>query len=88
MRRTALVVFFILLLAFVAACSPRGLETQSTIVRKEIKDGNQYYFYVTYEAVIDGIPGTFEASIKLPGRAEYERYNMGDKYVFWRPAPK
>lgn len=50
--------------------------------------GTQYYSYVQYEAVIDGIPGTFEATIKVRNRAQYERYSVGDRYVFRRPAPR
>ena len=44
------------LLVLISGCSTdKGVETKSTIVNKEEKYGNQYYFYVTYK--IEGMEG-------------------------------
>ena len=88
MRIVAFLLICMMALSAAAACTRGGIETQSVILRKEVQDGTQYYFYVQYEAVIDGIPGTFEATIKVRNRAEYDRYSVGDRYVFRRPAPR
>jgi len=89
MTKKLLFLLVVFCLIFTLGCGGvRSVDTESTIVRKEVKDGNQYYFYVEYIAVIDGIEGSFTATIKLPNKAIYDRYEVGDKYVFKRPVPR
>jgi hypothetical protein len=61
------------------------VETESTIINKEIVSGygNNYQISVTYE--IDGVTG-YEATIKV-SKQEFDRVEIGDLYTFERPAP-
>lgn len=87
MKKILSVLAIVLCLALVSACSNNNfVNTKSTIVDKDIVDNNQYYFYVTYK--IDGMEGLFEATIKVSGKTEYDKYDVGDEYTFKRPAPK
>jgi hypothetical protein len=87
MRRIIFVVVILAVLATVGYVLTRNnsgyAETTSTIVNKEVVGTNQYYFYVEYE--IEGYEGIFTATIKVPNRTIYDRYDVGDKYVFRRP---
>lgn len=87
MKKILSVLAIVLCLTLVSACSNNNMvNTKSTVVNKEIIDNNQYYFYVTYK--IDGMEGEFEATIKVSGKTEYDKYSVGDEYTFKRPAPK
>jgi len=89
MRRAALLICVIAVLAagVIYLTQDRGqhADTAGTIVRKEVVNGNQYWFHLEY--TIDGYDGIFTASIKLRSRAEYGRYEIGDSYRFKRPLP-
>jgi hypothetical protein len=41
---------------------------------------------VTYK--IEGMEGNFEATIKIDKKAEFDKYSVGDEYIFYRPSPK
>ena len=87
MRKIISIIALVILLVLISGCSTnKGVETKSTIVNKEIKDGNQYYFYVTYK--IEGMEGDFEATIKIDKKATYDKYSIGDEYIFYRPTSK
>jgi hypothetical protein len=86
MRKTIILIAFFLLLALVNGCSSnKGVETKSTIVSKDTVNGN-YYFMVTYK--IEGMEGNFEATIKIDKKVEFDKYSVGDEYIFYRPSPK
>jgi hypothetical protein len=85
MKRVLLIMLIFILIIAVAACGNNNgyAETSSTVIRKEIKDGNQHYFYVEYE--IEGREGLYEATIKVQNRNIYDKYEVGDTYVFSAP---
>jgi hypothetical protein len=87
MKRIISVIALVTLLVLFSGCSTnKGVETKSTINDKQIMDGNQYYFMVTYK--IEGMEGDFEATIKIDKKATYDSYNIGDEYIFYRPSAK
>lgn len=88
MRITTIALVLILILLTTIGCAKDNtlVETNSTIIRKDIIGDNQYYFYVEYK--IEGHEGTYEATIKLPNKKIYDSYKVGDTYVFERPVPK
>lgn len=86
MRKIIILIAFFLLLAVIGGCSSnKGEETRSTIVNKEVINGN-YYFMVTYK--IEGMEGDFDATIKIDKKSEYDKYSVGDEYIFYRPSSK
>jgi len=83
----ALILCLIMLTSLTSCSNSQNMvETKSLIVDKEVKDGNQYYFYVTYH--IEGMDGTFDATIKVKNKTVYDQYDIGDEYTFDRPASK
>jgi hypothetical protein len=88
MKKILFVSFLLLCFVLVSGCidTTKYVETKSTITNKEIIDSNQYYFYVSYN--IEGMDGLFEATIKVKNRTDYNKYSIGDEYVFKRPVSK
>lgn len=87
MKRIISLIALVTLLVLFSGCSTnKGVETKSTIIDKQIIDGNQYYFMVTYK--IEGMEGDFEATIKIDKKATYDSYFIGDEYIFYRPSAK
>jgi hypothetical protein len=41
---------------------------------------------VTYK--IEGMEGDFDATIKIDKKSEYDKYSVGDEYIFYRPSSK
>lgn len=87
MKKIIFILMLVTLLVLISGCSTdKGVETKSTIVNKEEKYGNQYYFYVTYK--IEGMEGDFEATIKIDKKSTFDSYDIGDEYIFYRPSSK
>jgi serine protease inhibitor len=87
MRKILLILVLITLMILCTGCTTnQGVETKSKIVDKQVIDGNQYYFMVTYK--IDGLEGDFEATIKINKKATFDSYAIGDEYIFYRPSTK
>lgn len=64
MKKIIFILALVSLLVLFSGCSmDKGIETKSTIVNKEEKYGNPYYFYVTYK--IEGMVEDFEVTIKI-----------------------
>ncbi len=88
MKKLILISVLVIGVLLIGGCSgsPKTVDTKSIIVNKEVVSSNQYYFYVTYK--ITGMDGDFEATIKVKNQTEYDRYNVGDEYIFKRPVTK
>ncbi len=85
MKKLFCVLIVVILLVSVTGCAGSDdIQTPGTLIRKEILDSNQYYFYVEYE--IEGQDGIYEATIKVRNAREYNDYEIGDIYMFGRPA--
>ncbi len=87
MRKSIFVTILVLSL-LVSGCgvSNKYESTKSIITEKEIQNGNQYYFYVSYK--IEGTEGEYTATIKISNKTTYDKYEVGDEYVFKRPVAK
>ena len=75
-----------MLLFSTTACSQSTMvETESTIINKEIVNsyGNKYRISVTYE--IDGVSG-YETTIEVI-KSEFDQLEIGDTYTFKRSSP-
>lgn len=88
MRKIIYIPFLFLCFVLISGCMDNNkyIETKSTITNKGILDSNQYYFYVSYK--IEGMDGLFEATIKVKNKTEYDKYDIGDEYIFKRPVAK
>lgn len=88
MKKLLYLSLLILCLGLLLGCGDnrKYTDTTSTIINKEVQKSNQYYFYVTYK--IDGMEGMFDATIKVKNVTEYNKYVIGDEYIFKRPVSK
>jgi hypothetical protein len=88
MKRIISVVCCFLVVLMLVSCADTNkyAKTDGLIVRKDILENNQYYFYVEYE--IEGMDGKFDATIKVKNETDYNKYDIGDSYVFDRLLPK
>lgn len=87
MKRTLAVTLVLILVISMVGCGIFNTyeKTEGIIIRKEIKNDDQYIFYLEYR--IEGKSGTYETSVNIKNRIEYDAYNIGDKYIFPRPIP-
>jgi hypothetical protein len=73
LKKLIYITVLILCFALILGCNDnKYVETKSIITNKEIKDSDQYYFYVSY--AIEGMDGLFEATIKVKNKSVYDSY--------------
>lgn len=65
-------------------CNDDSIKVESTIIGMEIVDGS-YVLYVEYE--LEGFEEPLTATIYIKSKSEFDKYQLGDKYVFTRPNP-
>ena len=84
MKRFLLCSLLVLFMVTLIACDdPNMIEVEATITEKVIRNG-QHYFNLSYE--LEGFHEPVTAQEAVSKRI-YDKYDVGDTYLFKRPAP-
>ncbi|TVP94122.1 MAG: hypothetical protein EA374_07930 [Acholeplasmatales bacterium] len=84
MKRLVLLCLVFTFLFSLAACDDSNtIEVEATITEKVIRNG-QHYFNLSYE--LEGFHAPLTAQEAVSKRV-FDRYDVGDTYLFKRPAP-